>query len=228
MPENKTGGKKILFTLIELLIVISIIAVLAEMIWQALNLFREKSRSISCLNSLKQLGTSSFIYSEDFKGWMPRAYESSSNLFYAQRLIQEKYLPNTKVMVCPSFMPYRFNGNYGMTYGARSRYDTNIFRNPVILYAGGIEYAQVSPALYPIYLDSVRQTGSSLAQHYHLTGGTSYVSTDGGVANAAHAAKRVNMTFADGHAAALDEGGMKASKVRYYFNRKNMKMVTTY
>lgn len=67
--KTKISGSKN-FTLIELLIVISIIAILAAMLLPALNQARATALAVKCLSNLKQSGVVQLLYAGDFQGWV--------------------------------------------------------------------------------------------------------------------------------------------------------------
>jgi prepilin-type N-terminal cleavage/methylation domain-containing protein/prepilin-type processing-associated H-X9-DG protein len=60
--NSKNSG----FTLIELLVVIAVIVLVAGIIFPVFSKVRENGRATSCLSNLKQIGTASLMYAQDF------------------------------------------------------------------------------------------------------------------------------------------------------------------
>ncbi len=63
---HAAGRKGFGFTLIELLVVIAIIAILAAILFPVFAQARERARAISCISNLKQLGTATMMYTQDY------------------------------------------------------------------------------------------------------------------------------------------------------------------
>lgn len=83
-------GKRI-FTLIELLIVVAIIAILAGMLLPALNKARETARRISCTSNIRTLLAYGQIYMADHQDYIPICYGNREAANYATYDVNETY-----------------------------------------------------------------------------------------------------------------------------------------
>jgi prepilin-type N-terminal cleavage/methylation domain-containing protein len=92
------------FTLIELLVVIAIIAILAGMLLPALSKAKEKAKSTSCMNALRQMAIAQSVYGADFGGrFTPTFAVRGSNV---ERKAWFNFLApftqTTNLILCPS------------------------------------------------------------------------------------------------------------------------------
>ena len=215
-----------LFTIIELLVVISVIAILAALLMPALKSALEKAKTIQCLSNVKGCGIALALYQGDFKDIIPSKPVGYSSWYTC--LSQNGYLPIYKagqnaVVVCPT-APNGFYDSYcvygllsaNWTTEAKDSYEHYLSADPgsnryldlkkFPHYQKAVQY-RVKPSNFIILSDSSFVLGTSrYPRPYCIIEPHRITPTNGGL-RMPHAQNTAgNSLFADGHAARTVRG----------------------
>lgn len=109
------------WSLIEILIVASILSVLIGVMVPLVSRATERSKTVKCQSNLRQIGVSLNLYKADY-GQIPKSWDGSK--FWFNHLVSGGYLPDARTLTCPAQKPsdpytamnLNVQGGYGMTY----------------------------------------------------------------------------------------------------------------
>lgn len=201
------------FTLLELLIVISIMVILMSLLLPSLRKARETAKGIVCISNEKQCAIAQLAYAGDFNGFA-MVYSGTNDKPWHMYLYESKYISTYEPTLCPSWSPFKYDStrsgikhlSYGMvTYWTSSSFFLKV--TDTFSYRALIVNKVSSPSDYFFINDSLSMSATA-------SSGTIYqqqiyefpVNTTGtGRLHTRHGKERANIAYLDGHAESSDD-----------------------
>lgn len=251
--KMKQGEKRMVrkekFSLIELQIVVSVIAIIASLLLPALNQARVKGMSAACLANLKQIGVGAAGYAGDFDDWV-LSMRPNTAVYWQAALRNGGYVSDETVLYqCPGEV-VRYNvkaaglssvnkvnqASYGIHQHATGMSPVasintgrpSLRLNKIISSGGGSSHPVNFADGTPNYNGPVRQQqyqGSGVLQNGGIFQEIGASATNSYPVSARHLL-RANATFFDGHAESLSMARLKDKRIWYpkYYNSNDWRV----
>ncbi len=119
--SGERGASSLRYTLVELLVVVSIIIILLALLMPSLKSAQELANRIACMSNMRMLGLATLSYSYDYNNYLPpHSFNPPWPVRYPKNFL-DPYLSNSsKVWNCQShfnLMKAQGNGGYYSHYG---------------------------------------------------------------------------------------------------------------
>ena len=212
MNNGRTTGRS--FTLIELLIAITIILILAALLLPMLGRSKEKARRVVCTSNLAQMSKSLFMYSDDGDGNLPPGppvvdkklgewitYKNRTIPLQLGYLYHYNYIESAQMFYCPSWKhPY---SQYGVNKGKFGGYPRPGEKGPSSWWWMSYGYRTAPESGRPVHTSKDSNGTAIITDHWTRRGGNT-AGWDKGTGYFGHQEGYVTV-YLDGHAIFLED-----------------------
>jgi prepilin-type processing-associated H-X9-DG protein/prepilin-type N-terminal cleavage/methylation domain-containing protein len=226
------GPTRAAFTLVELLIVISVIAILAALLLPALSRARDNAKTSVCLDNLKQMGLAILMYANEFEIYPPGYTGPSDFTFFlspylgATAVVYGDEMKRSRVVECPArtIRPTSLTANYSAhprvmvhtAYGETpAKYGSLRRPTEVLIVADSMQFPNGTALATLVDTAGISTDGLATNTEYPVPVGLDMdgITTGLGDLRYRHGG-RANLLFADGHVGTMRKGELREKNIK--------------